>query len=379
MFRDRTLKNFTMTIIKLNKGTFNNPKVLDKKFKEDEYVILESGFYVLNNNVVISEMWGNSQVKEMRENSQVNVMCENSQVKEMWGNSQVKEMRGNSQVKEMWGNSQVKEMRENSQVNVMWENSQVNVMRGNSQVKEMWGNSQVNVMWENSQVKEMWENSQVKEMWGNSQVNVMWENSQVKEMWENSQVKEMRENSQVKEMRGNSQVKEMWGNSSINLFDGLLFVCKGFNFVRLKTSNTRGLINDTSTIVIAPIIENNFDVFSKYYPFSFDKKSAILYKAVHKKDNKYIANHQFFEYKIGEIAIEKETTKTTTQSCYKGLHISHLQYAVNFGKSWNDFVILECEVAIKDIIISKDCDGKVRTSKLKVLREVPKKEYQQYL
>jgi hypothetical protein len=36
--------------------------------------------------------------------------------------------------------------------------------------------------------------------------------------------------------------------------------------------------------------------------------------------------------------------------------------------------LLEVEVSPKDIVVSKDCDGKVRTSKVKVIREVPKEE-----
>ena len=43
-------------------------------------------------------------------------------------------------------------------------------------------------------------------------------------------------------------------------------------------------------------------------------------------------------------------------------------------------VILEFHVP-KDqkIIVSKDCDGKIRTGSLTPIREVPIKEYQQYL
>lgn len=41
----------------------------------------------------------------------------------------------------------------------------------------------------------------------------------------------------------------------------------------------------------------------------------------------------------------------------------------------NDMALLECEVPVKNIIVCKDTDGKVRTSKLKVLREVPKEEW----
>jgi hypothetical protein len=50
-------------------------------------------------------------------------------------------------------------------------------------------------------------------------------------------------------------------------------------------------------------------------------------------------------------------------------------WALNFGNSWNDMALLEVKVPIDKIVVSKDCDGKVRTSELTVLREVPVDEY----
>ena len=37
--------------------------------------------------------------------------------------------------------------------------------------------------------------------------------------------------------------------------------------------------------------------------------------------------------------------------------------------------LLELEVEVDSIVVSNDCDGKVRTNKVKVLREVPKDEF----
>ena len=39
-------------------------------------------------------------------------------------------------------------------------------------------------------------------------------------------------------------------------------------------------------------------------------------------------------------------------------------------------VILECQVPIDKIVVAKDCDGKVRTSELIVVRELDKSEYE---
>ena len=79
-------------------------------------------------------------------------------------------------------------------------------------------------------------------------------------------------------------------------------------------------------------------------------------------------------YNIGEI-VEHKCASKEEGSCAVGLHVAHKSWARSFGSGWDDLALLECEVQIKNIVVAEDCDGKVRTSKLKVLREVPKEEY----
>jgi hypothetical protein len=407
-------------------GTLNNPLILRNHYKNAD-VILSGNAVIemwensqvkeMRENSQVKEMWENSQVNVMRGSSQVNVMRENSQVNMMWDNSQVNMMRGSSQVnmmrensqvnvmrgssqvKEMWGSSQVKEMRENSQVKKMWENSQVKEMRENSQVKKMRENSQVNMMWENSQVNVMWENSQVNMMRENSQVNMMWENSQVKEMWENSQVKEMRENSQVnvmrgssqvnmmrensqvKEMRENSQVKEMWGSSTAKILDSRVKVrCYGYNYIFLEGGKDQNniLLNDTSQILTFNTFQTKptLDFYLKNYKTEVTDTTVRMFKAVHKIADEYISDYNTnFKYVIGE-TIKHEVDTNIEESCSVGLHASTLDFAVNFGLGWGDMAIIGVEIPKDKIVISKYCDGKIRTSELTVIRELDKKEYE---
>lgn len=63
-----------------------------------------------------------------------------------------------------------------------------------------------------------------------------------------------------------------------------------------------------------------------------------------------------------------------TDACSNGIHISHLNWALNFGRSWADMAIIEVETKIDDIVLPEGSDGKVRTSCVKVLREVPLEE-----
>jgi hypothetical protein len=65
--------------------------------------------------------------------------------------------------------------------------------------------------------------------------------------------------------------------------------------------------------------------------------------------------------------------------CSWGLHIQSLTKAIKFASSrMDDFKILECAVPLNKMVIptvSLPDGGKVRTSELTVLREVPKEEW----
>lgn len=119
----------------------------------------------------------------------------------------------------------------------------------------------------------------------------------------------------------------------------------------------------------------NIEEFMNFYDIKHNKKAAIFYKAVHKKSNEYISDYDInFKYEIGKSITEPECSINTNDLCAKGIHISHLDLALSFGKSWKDLAILELEVEIKDIVMPSDSNGKVRTSKAKVIREVPLSE-----
>jgi hypothetical protein len=114
--------------------------------------------------------------------------------------------------------------------------------------------------------------------------------------------------------------------------------------------------------------------FMDFYGVKHDKKTAVFYKAVHKDGERYLSDHQSgFTYRIGEKA--KETCDPdVNQGCSFGIHIAHLDWALDFGKNWKDLAILEVETDIKDIVMPKGTDGKVRTCECTVLREVPLSE-----
>lgn len=129
------------------------------------------------------------------------------------------------------------------------------------------------------------------------------------------------------------------------------------------------------------------EVFCKKYKAWFNQRKVPTrdagelmvryYKAVHKKGEKYISDWDGkTEYRIGEWC-QANADKNPDKVAVKGIHIASFGFARKYGAKWKDLAILECEVNIKDVIVP-DAVDQVRTSRMKVLREVPKTEWDAY-
>ena len=125
------------------------------------------------------------------------------------------------------------------------------------------------------------------------------------------------------------------------------------------------------------------DVFCKKYTRWFNRRSlngydsdtvtVRYYKAVHKRNGRYMSGWDGkTEYHVGEW-IEAEMDGDPDHVAVKGLHIASLEFAVNYGKGWKDAAILEVETDIHDVIVP-DAKDQVRTRRFRVVREVPCEE-----
>lgn len=100
---------------------------------------------------------------------------------------------------------------------------------------------------------------------------------------------------------------------------------------------------------------------------------ATYYKAVRKKNGKYISNYDDkTEYVVGEEMSVKTDTNPDSVAV-KGLHVASLEFAKRFGAGWKDVAILEVKANIHDVIVPDALD-QVRVTRLKVVREVPFEE-----
>ena len=104
-----------------------------------------------------------------------------------------------------------------------------------------------------------------------------------------------------------------------------------------------------------------------------DQVMARYYKAVHKRNGRYISNFDGkTEFVIGEW-MSVDTNGDPDAVAVKGIHLASLEFAQDFGNRWKDVAILEIETNIHDVVVP-DAKDQVRTSRLRVLREVPMDE-----
>ena len=222
---------------------------------------------------------------------------------------------------------------------VAWESSHV----------VAWGSSHVEA-WESSHV-EAWESSHV-EAWGNSSV-VAWESSHVVARGSSHVV--ARGSSHV-EARGSSHV-EADGNSQITNF---------------QPTEARIQISGNSRIVYNP---KTIEEYVSFYGIKHDKKTGHFFKAVRRSEDGtlYSDYNASFRYVVGETAREV-CDPDVTEECSYGIHISHLDWALGFGSDWSNLAIIEVETDLDKVVVPFAGNGKVRTSEVKVLREVPLEE-----
>jgi hypothetical protein len=346
--------------------------------RESSHAVLRESSHAVLRESSHAELWGSSHAV-LRESSHA-VLRESSHA-ELWGSSHAVLRESSHAV-----------LRESSHA-VLWESSHA----------ELWGSSHAvlrgsshAVLWESSHA-ELWESSHAV-LRGSSHA-VLWESSHA-ELWESSHavLREsshavLRESSHAELWESSHAVlresshAELWGSSHAKLFGEAMvtarsakeIICKGYNVISIRKSDQKRInvvMNKNSFLKVVPDFEPTFKEYLKFYPVAIKGKKAIMYKAVHKEsEGQFCSNYdRNFKYKIGEIATEI-CNPSTKDSCLNGLHVSPKSWAISFGNGFENLAILEVEVPVDKIVVASDTDGKVRTSELKVLREVPKEEW----
>lgn len=111
--------------------------------------------------------------------------------------------------------------------------------------------------------------------------------------------------------------------------------------------------------------------FMDFYEIKHNRRMAVFYKAVHKKGETYFSDYSpSLCFAVGQ-KVKAACDPDVNHTLSYGVYISNLNYALNYGKNWEDLAILEVETDIKNIVLPNSSDGEARTSEIKVLREIP--------
>jgi len=321
-----------------------------------------NAYIVVSDNATIKSVYGNATIKYVSGNATIESVYDNATIKSVYGNATIKSVYGNATIESVYGNATIESVYDNATIEYVSGNATIEYVSGNATIESVYGNATI------------------KSVYGNATIEYVSGNATIESVSGNATIESVSDNATIESVYGNATILLMTGLASIVLlYKAKKIVAKGMNLIRQIGTEKIDIVKRKSVtyVQIKKTIKEDttFEMYSKLYPVQTKGKKVILYKAVHKKGDRYFADYNpNYEYKIGEVKTEN-CDDSNGNSCSYGIHLSHLHWAVLFGKGWDDMAIIECETNIKDIVVSKDCDGKLRTSKIKVLREVNKSEY----
>ncbi len=147
------------------------------------------------------------------------------------------------------------------------------------------------------------------------------------------------------------------------------------DMAKLDVVQCRGYCNGETTEEVKKFLAKYKRWFNHRPLDGYDAESVMVhyFKAVRKKDGRYFSNYdKKVEFRIGEWK-EEDLDRNPDKVAVKGLHVASLEFAQRWGNSWDDVAILEVETNIHDVVVP-DAKDQVRTSRFRVVREVPFEE-----
>ncbi len=338
-------------------------------------------------NAQITNVYGNAQITYVYDNAKITYVYDNAKITSVYDNAQITYVYGNAQITHVFGNAQITRVSDNAKITRVYDNAHITRVYDNAQITRVYGNAQITHVSDNSHITLVYDNAQITRVSGNVKISRVYGNSHIRSVYDNAQITSVYDNAQITHVSGNSHITRVYDNAQITRVYGYASIlnCSGYATIETlgqniisynkKETNLTIKASPKTTIVLLEDINPTFDSYQTLYPVKINNDHAILYKAVRLINDRLVSDYdRSFEYKIGE-RIHHECNPSIHLACAFGLHVSHKMWALNFGMDWDDMILIECEVPINKIIVPKDCDGKVRTSELKVLRIVPKEEY----
>ena len=170
---------------------------------------------------------------------------------------------------------------------------------------------------------------------------------------------------------GNSSVYA-YGNSSVCAYGNSSVYAYGNSQVVDAHRSGNIKVSGNARIVYNP---DNITDWASANGITITDGKIRLYKAVHKRDGKYVADwDNDFTYTIGAVAEANGFTTDPVEDCGQGIHMATLGWSATYGRDWGDIALLELEADADEIVVPLYETGKVRAPKALAIREVPLEE-----
>lgn len=160
------------------------------------------------------------------------------------------------------------------------------------------------------------------------------------------------------------------GSSLIKAFDASEVRAHGQSRVLRMSPEAKVHASGCATIMEPP---ETAEEYCDYFGVEARDGSAILYKAV--RDDLSSFWDPDTRYTVGETMVS-ECDPSRERECSTGLHAAPKELALRFGmQRCENFRLLEVAVPLGKMVVPRRTEGKVRTSEMTVLREVPRDEW----
>jgi hypothetical protein len=192
-------------------------------------------------------------------------------------------------------------------------------------------------------------------------------NANIQSVSDNATIQSVSGNATIQSVYGNATIQSVYGNATIKIFSPDITIESGCLFaVIIMIGCVCKIKKKTKTVTVIKNKKSKYDKKSFchiYHANLIDKETIKLYKSVQPSDHT--------DFYTGKIKYEGEVTcpdfdKSTDRVCGGGLHLSPLPH---LALSFNQGLLLECAVKLKDFVVCSDDITKVRCKKVTVLGE----------
>lgn len=165
-------------------------------------------------------------------------------------------------------------------------------------------------------------------------------------------------------------------NSTVDMIH-IANICDTASTIRIKpTYLIEGILKNSKIVCIDNYLTNDYN--GAYFdPRKYINSNGIYYKCVKKRNGRY---YSFFdntyEYEIGKFAIPDKYDSNPACECSNGIHVATIEWALENYFNSKDCAILEVKVPDDaEIVAPYISNGKLRASKVEIIREVSLDEF----